>query len=259
MAMIVWSAMAVAVLGGPALGAPPVRGAGDAPVGLDDPAAHVARLEAALDGARSCREQTLHIDQTNAVRPLGSTTLRGRVRARLDHKHWSLLSVRVDDPGNGRVRIDGGDGSPFLFPVVGTVTDREGQPIEAGYSEQLVALLRTEAYTEWLEPRPEGGVLLRRVYRERGGRRDAPRRNQLVAHFSGADVLERIEVVMDLGVRPALLVKVSALEVDLRLDAQGHVVEEQLYVKARMGGLMGLELQRRLWTSEAGPCREARL
>ena len=225
----------------------------------DDPAAHVARLEAALDGARSCRELTLHVEQTNAARPLGSTTLRGRVRARLDHRHWSVLAVRVDDPGNGRVRIDGGDGSPFLLPVVGTVTDRQGRPIEAGYSDQLVALLRTEAYTEWLEPRTEGGVLLRRVYRERGGRSGAPRRNQLVAWFDEDDVLERIEVGMDLGVRPALLVKVRALEVDLRLDAQGHVREERLAVKARIGGIMGLDLQRRLWTSEPIPCTEAQL
>lgn len=248
-----WTVAAAAGLGGWTAAVPARAGV------PDDPAAHVARLEEALDGARSCRELTLHVEQTNAARPLGSTTLRGRVAARLDHQHWSLLSLRLDDPGNGRVRIDGGDGSPFLFPVVGTVTDRQGQPIEAGYSEQLVALLRTEAYTEWLEPGPAGGVLLRRVYRERGGRRDSPRRNQLVAWFDEDDVLERIEVGMDLGVRPALLVKVSVLEVDLRLGADGHVLEERLRVKARMGGLMGLEIERRLWTSEARPCREAQL
>ena len=195
----------------------------------------------------------MQMAQTNDAGVLGTTALAGVVRAQLDHKLWTVLSSDLTDPGNGRVTIDGGNGRLLLMPVMGTVLKSDGQPLEGSYSAEILALVHSEVHTEWLEPADDGGVLLRRVYKERGSKRDNPKRNELIGTFGPGGGLQQVVVTVDMGTRVAAVVRVREVALDIHLDGDGMLVSEALMVGARVGP-MRLSLSRQLQVVSSEPC-----
>ncbi len=128
---------------------------------------------------------------------------------------------------------------------------------DAGTGAALVALLQTEAHSEWQEPGPDGGWVIHRVFRSRGGRH--PQRNQLLAHVGPDGRVGRIEVHLELAVRPAPLVRVRTLDAELWLDAAGQVERETLVVDATLAGVAAIGVERALWAADRGACAEASL
>lgn len=203
----------------------------------DDPRPYSERVDAALTGASSCQEQLLQLEQRAMVGSSHSTTTRSTVRTRMVDGAWQVLEVLKLEQDNDSLVMEGEDGRPFVMPMIGRPSRGDGSAKDRSNSEELLEHLVGQVSTEWVEARPEGGVLLRRIYKERS-RRDGPvRRNQLLASFDESGVLETISVDFELPSRAAPLVRVRALDLELKLRPDGHLQSQDLRIAVRGLGI----------------------
>jgi hypothetical protein len=203
----------------------------------DDPRPYSERVDAALTGARGCQEQLLQIEQRVEVGSKHSGATRSTVRARMADGAWEVLEVLKLELDNDKLVMEGEDGRPFIMPMIGRPRRTDGSAKDRSNSEELLEHLVGQVSTEWVEARPEGGVLLRRIYKERS-RGDGPvRRNQLLARFDEDNVLETISVDFDLPARAAPLVRVRDLDLELKLRPDGHLQSQDLRIGVRGMGI----------------------
>lgn len=210
----------------------------------------------------NCGLYELAVAQTNDVGLLGQTTIAASAKARLEGDRWTLLTYRLDDPGNGRSMVSTGVGGatvPFVLPLLGVFNGEESGGMAGegrALLDEAVRVARSDvgadmAGVEVLEGREHyrldmllgGGWSLWR------GREDNTAA-VLIDPDTGRAREWRLAIHDPTKLQVGRLV---FLDATLKVDPSGHPLDETLSTKARFGPF-GLRVDRSVRYTRTGDC-----
>lgn len=209
-----------------------------------------------------CGIYELAVTQTNDMGALGQTTIAASATARLEGDRWTLLSHRLDDPGNGNNMVStgvAGQTVPFVLPLLGAFQGEEGGGVASegrALLDEAVRVARSEvgadtAGVEVYEGREHyrldmllgGGWSLWR------GREDNTAA-VVIDPDSGRAREWRLAVHDPTKLAIGRLV---FLDATLRVDPAGQPLAETLHTRARLGPF-GLRVERAVTYTRSAGC-----
>jgi hypothetical protein len=201
-----------------------------------------AQSRSALLEPPGCASLEADVTQNNRFLGAFRTRLTGRMVATLDHGSWKNFRLADMVYSNHSVQVGvraGGMDLPVIPSLFGRLASQADEEVhEPGLFEKMETLLQSAAEMEFVsdgEGWNEEGWVLHQVFDQRRGLRGT-RENALETLFTSAGlrpVAWRLEVHRPLEQHDK--VRLAALSMTLRADANGLPMTEDLEARGRMG------------------------